>query len=109
MCVKRHPTHSHENDFLIVLHDAQWVIHNMNQRTSHPNCHVTNSFKVKISLHVAKDSKVMILFFTSQQIKHLPKEMCQKSNIDTTFDFVKYPKYSRNNPFLKTIPKNNLE
>ncbi len=49
---------------------------------------------------------------TSQQFKHLSEKergVSKKSNIDTTIDFVKYPKYSRNNPFLKTIPKNNLE
>ena len=37
------------------------------------------------------------------------KEMCQKSKMDTTIDFVKYPKYSRINILLKTIPKDNLE
>ncbi len=37
------------------------------------------------------------------------KEMCQKSKIDTTIDFVKYPKHSRINIFLNTIPNNNLE
>jgi len=38
------------------------------------------------------------------------KEMCQKkSKMDTTIDFAKHPKYSRNNFFLKTIPKDNLE
>ena len=50
--------------------------------------------------------KVMIPF-TSQQIKHLSeRDVSKKSNIDTTIDFVKL---SRNNTFLKTIPKNNLE
>ncbi len=57
------------------------------------------------SLHATRDSKVMI-FFTSQQIKHLLEEMCQKSKKDTTIDLVKIFK---NNILLKTIPKNNLE
>jgi len=34
------------------------------------------------------------------------KEMCQKSKMDTTIDFVKHPKYSRINIFLNTfVPK----
>jgi len=33
------------------------------------------------------------------------KEMCQKSKMDTTIDFVKHPKHSRINILLKTIPK----
>ncbi len=58
---------------------------------------------------MSPETQKVMIFFTSQRIKHPPEEMCQKSNIDTTIDFVKYPKYSRNNPFLKTILKNNLE
>jgi hypothetical protein len=47
---------------------------------------------------------------TNQQTEHLSeKDVSKESNIDTTIDFVTYFKYSRNNPFLKTIPKNNLE
>ena len=41
------------------------------------------------SLHATRDSKVMI-FFTSLQIKHLLEKMCQKSEMDTTIDFVKH-------------------
>ena len=42
------------------------------------------------SLHATRESKVMI-FFTSQPIKHLLEEMCQKSKMDTAIDFVKTP------------------
>ncbi len=41
------------------------------------------------SLHVTWESKLWF-FFTSQQIKHLLEEMCQKSKMDTTIDFVKH-------------------
>ena len=34
-----------------------------------------------------------------------PKEMCQKSKMDTTIDFVKYPKHSRINIFLNIFSK----
>jgi len=50
-------------------------------------------------------SQKVMISFTSQQLKHLSERDVSKSNIDTTIDFVKL----KNNTFLKTIPKNNLE
>jgi hypothetical protein len=55
------------------------------------------------------DSKSHDLFYKSQ-FQHLSEKRCvKKFNIDTTIDFVKNPKHSRNNTLLRTIPKNNLE
>ncbi len=70
-------------------------------------CHVTRVFLNKrYSLHVARDSRVMISF-TSQHLSE--KETCQKSNIDTTIDFVKPKDTQEITTLLKAIPKNNLE
>jgi len=38
-----------------------------------------------------------------------PKEMCQKSKMDTTIDFVKHPKHSRINIFLNIFVPKKLE
>ena len=56
------------------------------------------------SSHVTRDSKVMTLF-TSQQIKHLLKKMCQKSKMDTTIDFVKTPNIQEITPSWKPFRK----
>ncbi len=58
--------------------------------------------------HDARDSKVMI-YFTSQQFKHLSEKRCVKNLTLTPQLTLQNPKYSRNNTLLKTIPKNNLE
>ncbi len=64
---------------------------------------------ITISNHFTSCPKLRVMIsFTSQQLKHLSeKEMCQKSKIDTTIDFVKHPKYSRINAFLNIffVPK----
>jgi hypothetical protein len=70
---------------------------------SHDSITISNRFTSCPKLGV-------MISFTSQQIKHLSeKEICQKSKMDTTIDFVKHPKYSRINIFLEHYSKNNLE
>ena len=56
------------------------------------------------SLHVTWESKLWF-FFTSQQIKHLLEEMCQKSKMDTTIDFVKTPNIQEITPSWKSFRK----
>ncbi len=48
-------------------------------------------------------------FYKSKIQTSFWKKMCQKSNIDTTIDFVKHPKYSRINTFLNIFaPKTEI-
>ncbi len=78
----------------------------MNQWTSYPKA---MSINFKLISTWRPRLKVMI-YFTNQQFKHLSeRDVSKKSDIDTTIDFVKHPKYSRINTFLNTIPKHNLE
>jgi len=56
------------------------------------------------SLHVTRDSEVMI-FFTSQQIKHLSERDVSKSKMDTTIDFVKTPNIQEITPSWKLFRK----
>jgi len=51
-------------------------------------------------LHNARDSKVMILQVNNSNI-FLKGDVSKKSKMDTTIDFVKYPKHSRINIFLE--------
>jgi hypothetical protein len=61
------------------------------------------------SVHVLDyQSKHGELWFLLQvnNLNIFPKEMCQKSKMDTTIDFVKHPKRSRINIFLNiSVPK----
>ena len=56
------------------------------------------------SLHATWESTVMI-FFTSQGIKHLFEEPCQKSKMDTAIDFVKTPNIQEVIPSWKSFRK----
>ena len=63
----------------------------------------------KRDLYMSPEIQKLWFFLQVNKPNIFLKEMCQKSKMDTTIDFVKYPEYSRINTFLKTIPKNNLE
>ncbi len=61
---------------------------------------------ILIVLHDARDSKKLWFFLQVNTSNIFLKEMCQKSKMDTTIDFVKHPKYSRINIFLNIfVPK----
>ncbi len=50
--------------------------------------------------------KIMIFILQAIHSNIFLKEMCQKPKMDTTIDFVKYPKHSRIKIFLNIFSKN---